>query len=141
VKRRPETIEDYLATVSDDKRAALEKLRRSIRAAAPRAEECISYGIPAFRLDGRVLVFFAAATRHCSFFPGAYPIEALRDELTAYSTSKGTVRFDPALGLPAALVRRLVKARVEELAQARPARVRGAIAGRHRTPRAASRKP
>jgi uncharacterized protein YdhG (YjbR/CyaY superfamily) len=112
--RRPADIDDYLASLTDDTRAALEKLRRAIKAAAPRAEECISYGIPAFRLDGRVLVFFAAAAKHCSFFPGAYPIAALKDELTAYGISKGTVRFDPARPLPAALVRRLVKARIEE---------------------------
>ena len=69
--RRPDTIDEYLAAVPDDTRAALEKLRRAIKAAAPRAEECISYGIPAFRLDARVLVCFAAASNHCSFFPGA----------------------------------------------------------------------
>jgi uncharacterized protein YdhG (YjbR/CyaY superfamily) len=122
VKRKPETIDEYLATLGDDKRAALGKLRRAIKAAAPRAEECISYGIPAFRLDGRVLVFFAAAARHCSFFPGAHPIATLKNALKGYSLSKGTIRFEPDAPLPAALVRRLVKARVEE--QARAAAVR-----------------
>ena len=92
----PKTIDQYLSNLSDDKRAALERLRRAISAAAPRAEECISYGIPAFRLDGRVLVFFGAAAHHCSFFPGAYPIQALKGELAAYRLSKGTIRFDPA---------------------------------------------
>ncbi len=115
---RPTTIDEYLASVSDDKRAALETLRRRIKAAAPRAEECISYGIPAFRLDGRVLVFFAAARKHCSFFPGAHPIDALKDELMAYRVSKGTIRFDPAKPLPPTLVRKLVKARIEERAAA-----------------------
>ena len=110
------------SNLSDDKRAALERLRRAIAAAAPRAEECISYGIPAFRLDGRVLVFFAAATHHCSFFPGAYPIEALKDELTAYRSSKGTIRFDPARPLPVGLVRKLVKARIAEQVRAAEAR-------------------
>jgi uncharacterized protein YdhG (YjbR/CyaY superfamily) len=119
---RPSTIDDYLAGVSDDKRTALEKLRRTIKGAAPRAEECISYSIPAFRLDGRVLVFFAAAKLHCSFFPGAYPIEVLKDELKGYSISKGTVRFDPSKPLPATLVRKLVKARITELAHAARAR-------------------
>jgi uncharacterized protein YdhG (YjbR/CyaY superfamily) len=119
---KPKTIDEYLARVPASQRAALEKLRRAIKAAAPRAEECISYGIPAFRLDGRVLVFFGAATKHCSFFPGAYPIEALQEDLAAYSTSKGTVRFDPAAGLPAPLVRKLVKARIEEHARLAAAR-------------------
>jgi len=114
--RRPTNIDDYLASVGQDQRAALERLRRAIRRAAPRAEECISYGIPAFRLDGRVLVFFAAAKRHCSFFPGAYPITALKDELTAYRISKGTIRFQPDAPIPATLLRRLVKARIEEQA-------------------------
>ena len=119
--RKPVTIDDYLAPLDDIKRAALEKLRRAIKRAAPRAEECMSYGIPAFRLDRRVLVFFAAARNHCSFFPGAFPIAALHDELGGYSTSKGTVRFDPAKPLPAALVRKLVKVRIAEHAR-RPAR-------------------
>jgi uncharacterized protein YdhG (YjbR/CyaY superfamily) len=114
MRRKPESIDEYLSTLTDEKRAALETLRRAVKAAAPRAEECISYGIPAFRLDGRVLVFFAAATRHCSFFPGAFPIDALKDELQGYSISKGTIRFQPASPLPAALVRRLVKARIDQ---------------------------
>jgi len=63
---KPASIAEYLAAVAPDKRAALERLRKTIKATAPRAEECISYGIPAFRLDGRVLVWFAAATNHCS---------------------------------------------------------------------------
>ena len=79
----------------------------------------MSYGIPAFRLDRRVLVFFAAARNHCSFFPGAFPIAALHDDLGGYSISKGTVRFDPAKPLPAALVRKLVKARIAESAARR----------------------
>jgi uncharacterized protein YdhG (YjbR/CyaY superfamily) len=121
-RQRPAGIDDYLASLAEDKRTALEKLRRAIKAAAPRAEECISYGIPAFRLDGRVLVFFAAASKHCSFFPGAHPIAALKDELKAYHISKGTVRFDPARPLPTALVRRLVRARIEEHAAIAAAR-------------------
>jgi uncharacterized protein YdhG (YjbR/CyaY superfamily) len=114
MKRAPGTVNAYLATLSADKRAALQKLRRTIRAAAPRAEECISYQIPAFRLDGRMLVWFGAASTHCSFFPGAYPIAALKSELTAYQTSKGTIRFPPDKPLPAALVRKLIKARLAE---------------------------
>ncbi len=108
------TIDEYLAAVSADKRAALEKLRRNIRAAAPRAEECISYQVPAFRLGGRMLVAFGAAAKHCAFYPGAFPVEAHKDELKAYDTSKGTIRFQADKPLPAALVRKLVKARIAE---------------------------
>ncbi len=120
--RKPGAIDEFLARVRPEQRAALEKLRRAIHAAAPGAEECISYGIPAFRVDGRVLVFFGAATHHCSFFPGARPIAVHADELKAYSTSKGTVRFTPDHPLPATLVRKLVTTRVAEFAVVKPGR-------------------
>ena len=107
---KPETIDDYLAPLSSDKRAALEKLRQAIKAAAPRAEECISYQLPAFRLDGKMLVAFGAAANHVSFYPGSYPIEVHRKDLKAYDTSKGTIRFSPDKPLPATLVRKLMKA-------------------------------
>jgi len=116
----PKTIDEYLAPLSKEKRAALEKLRRDIRAAAPRAEECISYQIPAFRLDGRMLVAFGAAAKHCAFYPGAWPVKALKKELESYSTSKGTLRFPAESPLPATLVRKLVKARIAEYSAARP---------------------
>ena len=103
------TIDEYLAALSPDKRAALQTLRKQIRAAAPRAEECISYGIPAFRLDGRMLAWFGAATNHCSFFPGGIVSDFKRD-LKKYETSKGTIRFSPDDPLPATLVRKLIKA-------------------------------
>ena len=111
---RPRTIDEYLAPLSGEKRAALEKLRSAIRSAAPRAEECISYGIPAFRLGGRLFVAFGAASKHCAFYPGAAPLKAFEAELSAYDTSKGTIRFSPASPLPAALVRKLVKVRIAE---------------------------
>ena len=110
----PKTIDGYLARLPRDQRAALERLRKAIHAAAPRAEECISYQLPAFRLDGRALVWFGAASKHCSFFPGAYPIARYGKELRVYSTSKGTVRFSPDKPLPVTLVRKLVKARLAE---------------------------
>lgn len=66
-KRKIETIDDYLAGVGDDKRAALENLRRTIKTIVPRAAECITYQMPAFRLDGRVLVWFGAGAKHCAF--------------------------------------------------------------------------
>ena len=111
---KPQTIDEYLAPLSNEKRAALEKLRRAIKSAAPKAEECISYGIPAFRLDGRMLVAFGAAAKHCSFYPGAYPVKTHKEELKAYDTSKGTIRFQVDNPLPATLVRKLVKTRIAE---------------------------
>ena len=110
---KPKNIDEYLAAVSDDKRAALDKLRKDIHAAAPKAEECISYQLPAFRLDGRFLVAFGAAAKHCSFYPGGL-VEDYKDELKAYDLSKGTIRFQPSKPLPASLVRKLVKVRVAQ---------------------------
>jgi uncharacterized protein YdhG (YjbR/CyaY superfamily) len=115
MRTKPKNIDEYLSTLSDDKRAALEKLRRIIRALAPKAEECISYQLPAFRLDGRLLVAFGASTNHCAFYPGSgSTVEAHKEELKNYDTSKGTIRFQPNKPLPDALVRKLVKARIAE---------------------------
>jgi uncharacterized protein YdhG (YjbR/CyaY superfamily) len=112
---KPRTIDDYLAAVSPDKRAALQRLRKAIRAAAPGAEECISYQLAAFRLDGRMLVAFGATARHCAFYPmSSSTVEAHRDELGGYDISKGTIRFQAARPLPATIVRKLVKARIAE---------------------------
>ena len=108
-------IDDYLAKLPDQARAALEKLRKTIRAAAPKATEGFSYGIPAFKLHGRPLVSYAALKNHCSFFPmSPAVIDAHRKELEPYDTSKGTIRFSVDKPLPAALVRKLVKARIAE---------------------------
>jgi uncharacterized protein YdhG (YjbR/CyaY superfamily) len=111
---KPQTIDEYLAPLSNEKRAALEKLRRAIKSVAPKAEECISYQIPAFRLGGRMLVAFGAAANHCVFYPGAFPVQAHRDALKDYDTSKGTIRFQADSPLPAILVRKLVKTRIAE---------------------------
>ena len=117
---KPQTIDEYLAPLSNEKRAALEKLRRAIKSAAPRAEECISYQIPAFRLGGRMLVAFGAAANHCAFYPGSFPVKAHKDELKAYDTRKGTIRFQADSPLPATLVRKLVKTRIAEHAARQP---------------------
>ncbi len=85
---QPKTIDEYLAPLSNEKRAALEKLRRAIKSAAPKAEECISYQNPAFRLGGRMLVAFGAAANHCAFYPGAFPVEVHKDVLKAYDTTE-----------------------------------------------------
>ena len=110
---RPKTIDD-LAALSADKRATLERLRKIIRGAASKAEECISYQIAAFRQNG-MLVGFGATATHCAFYlMSATTVEAHKAELRDYDTSKGTIRFQANDPLPAALVRKLVKARIAE---------------------------
>ena len=109
--RKPETIDEYLAILSTEKRAALQRLREMILETIPDAEECISYGVPSFRLKGRFLLAFGATAKHCAFYPGAV-VNAHKEELKGYSTSKGTIRFQPDGPLPKALVRKLVRAQV-----------------------------
>ena len=112
---KPKTIDEYLVGVSPDKRAALQKLRETIRSIVPEAEEGFSYGMPAFRLDGKPIAGFAAAAKHCTYFPmSGSTVEALKKELKGYDTSKGAVRFQPDKPLPVALVRKLIKTRIKE---------------------------
>jgi uncharacterized protein YdhG (YjbR/CyaY superfamily) len=108
---KQQTFDGYLEALSVEQRTALEKLRKAIRAAAPKAEECISYGIPAFRLNGKFLVGLGAAATHCSFYPVS-TVQAYKEDLKGYETSKGTVRFPANKPLPAALVRKIVKTRI-----------------------------
>ena len=119
--RKPLTIDEYLSAVPPDKRAALEALRRTIQSAFPAAEECISYGLPAFRYEGRMLVWFGAARNHCSFYPGGV-VSTCEKELQRYETSKGTIRFQPDAPLPASLVKKLLKARIAANAARRATR-------------------
>ena len=124
---KPQTIDEYLAALRDDKRAALEKLRKTIRAVAPKAEECISYQLPAFRLDGKMLVAFGATANHCAFYPmSSSTVEAHKGDLKDYYTSKGTIRFQADNPLPGTLVRKLVKARIAENAGQQPVAAAGA---------------
>jgi uncharacterized protein YdhG (YjbR/CyaY superfamily) len=119
ITSKPRTIDEYLARVTAEQRVALEKVRQSIRKVAPEAEECISYGIPAFRLNGRSLVFFGAWADHCSFYPGSSAtLKKFRNDLKDFERSKGTIRFSPQKPLPAALVKKLVKARMADLRRA-----------------------
>jgi uncharacterized protein YdhG (YjbR/CyaY superfamily) len=113
---KPKTIDDYLAPLSADKRAALEKLRKIIRAAVPKAEECITYGLAAFRLNGKPIAGLGAGANHCAYYPmsGAI-VQAFREDLKGFDTSKGTIRFEPEKPLPAGLVRKLLKARIAEI--------------------------
>ena len=104
-----------MAALPEESRAALERLREMIKAAAPEATEAISYQMPAFKDHGRSLVAYAAFKDHCSLFPMSKAvIEARREELKPYLAGKGTLRFHADKPLPAELVRKLVKARLAE---------------------------
>ncbi len=112
------TIDEYLGGLTAENRGALQKVRRAVHAAAPKAEECISYGMPAFRLNGKLIAGFRAAADHCSFHPmSGTTVATLKSELAGYDTSRGTIRFSTRAGLPATLVRKLVKARIAEDAE------------------------
>ncbi len=113
-KVAPKNVDDYLAGVPEPARTTLNKIRAAIRSAVPpEATEAISYGIPAFKYKGP-LVWFAAFSNHCSLFPTASVIEAFKNELKGFHTSKGTIHFPTDKPLPAALVKKLVKARIAQ---------------------------
>jgi uncharacterized protein YdhG (YjbR/CyaY superfamily) len=115
MKRKPDTIDDYLTDYDARKRAALQKLRKQVRAIVPKAVECISYHLPAFRLNGQLLVAFGGAAHHCAFYPcSGAAVRVHAKELAGFDTGKGTIRFQPEKPLPVALVRKLVKYRIEE---------------------------
>jgi uncharacterized protein YdhG (YjbR/CyaY superfamily) len=114
----PTSVEDYLAALPEEPRAALERIRLTIRAAAPEATESIAYGMPAFRDRGRLLVSYAAFTHHCSLFPASGAvIEALGDELRPYLAGKATIRFPAGRPIPTVLVEKIVKVRLDENAE------------------------
>lgn len=108
-----ETVDEYLAMLPEEARATLEKIRKSIRAAAPKAAEVISYQMPMYKHHGMV-IGFAAFKNHCSIFPGPGAIERHKSELKGYETSRGTIRFPIGKPLPAALVKAIVRERVAE---------------------------
>jgi uncharacterized protein YdhG (YjbR/CyaY superfamily) len=111
----PESVDEYLSALPQEKRVALEMLREMIRSVVPDATEAISYRIPIFRYRGRPLVGFGAAKNHCSFYLMSSSVAtAFRDDLKSYDTSVGTIRFPARKSLPATLVRKLVKARIAE---------------------------
>jgi uncharacterized protein YdhG (YjbR/CyaY superfamily) len=108
-------VDDFLAAVPADKRAALLKLRKTIKAAAPKAVELINYGVPMFRLDGKNLVSYAAGANHCSFYVQSPAVmDTFAVELKDYKQGKGSIQFAPDKPIPAALVTKLVKARIAE---------------------------
>ena len=120
--KKAESVNAYLADLPEDARSTLEAIRKAIAAAAPEADETITYGMPAFAYAGRPLVYYAAFKKHCSFFPGSYEVmEAFSEELQRYDVEKGTIRFPIGKPLPATLVKKIVKARIREN-KARPKR-------------------
>jgi uncharacterized protein YdhG (YjbR/CyaY superfamily) len=108
------TIDEYIASFAPEVQEKLQAVRAVIRRAAPDAEEAIRYGIPTFRLNGSNLVHFAAFKDHLSFFPTASGVGAFRQELSAYTLSKGTIQFPLDMPVPYDLVERIVRFRVEE---------------------------
>jgi uncharacterized protein YdhG (YjbR/CyaY superfamily) len=113
----PTDIDAYLLPLVPDQREALQRLRETLLALAPGATECISYRLPALRQHGKLLMGFGAAAHHCALYPmSGTLIAAHQAELADYSTSKGTIRFQPQAPLPDDLVRRLVAARIREMA-------------------------
>ncbi len=115
MRRRFETIDEYIAAFPPHIRALLDEMRRQIREAAPDAVEAISYGIPTLKLRGRNLVHFGAFANDIGFYPTPSGIAAFEKELSPYSTSKGTVRFPLSAPIPYDLVRRIVAFRVGEV--------------------------
>ena len=113
--KKPKDIDSYLASIPADRAAALEKLRAQIHAARPGLEECISYGMPAFRYEGVVIAGFLATGKGCSFYPfSGRTLATLKKELAQYEGTKSALHFDPERGLPAMLVKKLLKARLAE---------------------------
>ena len=115
--RKPQkTVEGYLASVPEPALSTLKKVRAVVRSVVPKeAEEVISYGMPAFR-HKKIIVWYAAFAEHCSLFPTAAVIAKFKDELKAYTISKGTIQFPTNKPLPAALLKRIVKARLADIA-------------------------
>ena len=111
----PKSVDEYLARVPEPACGTLNEIRAAIRSAAPpEAIEVISYGIPAFK-HKEVLIWFAAFANHCSLFPTNAVIEAFKDDLKSYTLSKGTIQFPIDKPLPAALVKKMVKARLAQV--------------------------
>lgn len=112
---KPQTIDEYLAHVKPDQRVVLEKLRRTIHAAAPGATEYIGYGLAGFKLNGRPLVYFGAWENHCALYAASPAVQKkFAKELKGFEASKGTIKFTPEKPLPLPLVKKLVKARIAE---------------------------
>jgi uncharacterized protein YdhG (YjbR/CyaY superfamily) len=112
----PRGIDDYLAALDEPKRTTLQKLRQTIRGVIPEAEECISYGMPGFRLDGKVIAGFAAFKNHLAYLPHSGSVFGeLSDELAGYESTPGSLHFPTDKPLPKALVKKLIATRLKEV--------------------------
>ena len=114
MKAPAKNIDEYLESFSGEQKNTLEKIRKAIKEAAPKAEEVISYGMPAFKQNG-MIAYFAGFKNHCSYFPGSYAvIKEFEDELKPYEISKGTIRFPINKPLSSSLVKKMVSAKMKE---------------------------
>lgn len=110
----PKNVDDYLNSFTGLQRETLDKVRKSIQAAAPKAEETISYGMPAYKQNG-MIAFFAGFKNHCSYFPGSYAVmKQFEEELKPYNISKGTIQFPIGKPLSASLIKKMVLAKISE---------------------------
>jgi uncharacterized protein YdhG (YjbR/CyaY superfamily) len=120
---RFQSIDEYIASQPSDVQAALKRVRTAIRKALPKAAEVISYNIPAYKIDGGRVLYFAGWKRHYSLYPaGARLVAAFQDELANYTVSKGTIRFPLDEPVPVRLIARIAKFRAEEIAQPKEAK-------------------
>ncbi len=136
---KPKTIDEYLAAVSPEQRAPLAQLRRAIQRVLPKAEECISYGMPAFRVPGGIVGGFAATKEGYSYYPfSGQTLSTLADEVSGYSGTKSALHFSAHRPLPASLLRKLLATRLAEIEASRArqkgrrASVRGKASDRHK---------
>jgi uncharacterized protein YdhG (YjbR/CyaY superfamily) len=113
-RSKPKTIDEYISRSPREVRETLEELRRVIKETAPEAEETISYAIPAFKLNGKTLVYFAAFKKHIGFYPTSSPMEAFKKELAPFKHAKGSIQFPLENPIPYDLVKKIVKFRVKE---------------------------
>ena len=114
-KKQLKTIDEYITAFPKEVQDILEKIRSTIRESAPKAEEAISYGIPAFRLNGRGLVYFGAWKNHIGFYPTPSGIEAFKKELAPFKLEKGSVQFSLDKPISYDLVKKIVRYRVTEI--------------------------
>jgi uncharacterized protein YdhG (YjbR/CyaY superfamily) len=116
MQRKSSSIDEYLRTVPEDRRRTLQDLRAKIRTVIPDAEECISYRIPAFRVDGVVVAGFCATSKGCSYFPfSGSTLKTLAEELGRYEQTKSSLHFSAEETLPSGLVRKLIRTRISEM--------------------------
>ena len=114
-EERKTVIDDYLARIGPTNRALLEELRKTIRAVVPEVEECISYRIPAFRFQGRIIAGFSGTSKGCSYYPfSGTTLKTLASDIAGYSQTKSALHFGPDKPLPKSLVRKLLHERIAE---------------------------